>query len=159
MPNINGDGRAQCVADDTVYADNGDVYPVPSPNEVSTPSPDYAGQTFTYYSVGSYVRDDGTCPTEPGPNGGSTGSSTSTATSVLPTGTGSGSYPTGTVAGFPTGTAVSSGSGYPGSGTNSTGANTPYTPTPVAFTGVANEKALDVGMLVIVSGAVLVMAL
>lgn len=60
-PDPNGDGRAQCaVGNDfqtpfnvTVYADDGSVYQV-GPNEVSTPSPDYAGKGFfndTFYPL------------------------------------------------------------------------------------------------------------
>lgn len=62
----------------TVYADDGSVYKV-GPNEVSTPSPDYAGKGFfnnTFYPIGSYnglpivgPADLGSfCETGPAPN-------------------------------------------------------------------------------------------
>lgn len=168
MPDPNGDGRAQCVAGNTIYDDDGSSSPVPPPNEVSTPSPDYARQTFTFYPIGGNDTDS-LCGTAPGPSGGSDG------TPKPPTGTGTGSYPTGGyyTGGYPnptsvysgtvspTGNASPSGSGSPGSGSGSGGNGTvivaPSTPAPVPFTGVASVQVVGMGLLAFINGVVVFM--
>ena len=179
-PDPNGDGRAQCaVGNDfdepfnvTVYADDGSVYKV-GPNEVSTPSPDYAGKGFfnnTFYPLGGGSGPDvgpddldGFCATDPAPNvhgndggssttgivpsGSSVYSSASTGSASVPSNTPTVPYPTGTGTGygFPTGGYGPSGSGY----------YAPSAPTTVAFTGDASSSSIYMGMFVFVGGVIL----
>ena len=143
----------------TVYADDGTVYTV-GPNEVSTPSPNYAGQRFfndTYYPIKSSGNGPAVgpaylgslCRTEPAPNvkegDGSGVSETATATAV-PSSTGSDGGPASSDAlastaseslAVPFLTGSGSGSrtgGYVPSGSAYNGSSTP---TPIAITSNA----------------------
>lgn len=149
----------------TVYADDGSVYKV-GPNEVSTPSPDYAGKGFfnnTFYPIGSGNGDGpivgpadlgSFCETGPAPNvnENSNGISTTETNTPVPSSNSnsqlvSSKVPTNTVSKyssptvlFPTGT--STGGRSQSSGVLPTG-NVYHTPSAskfTPFTGDANSE-------------------
>lgn len=186
-PDPNGDGRAQCaVGSDfqepfnvTVYADDGSVYKV-GPNEVSTPSPDYAGKGFfnnTFYPLGGGdgpvvgpVDLSGFCETGPAPNvnENSTGISTTETQTPVPSSNSnsqmvSSNVPTNTVSVysssptvlFPTGTSTGDRSQTSGVLLSGSGYHTPSVSKFTSFTGDANSERRRSRLLTFFGGIVI----